>query len=152
MRETAPGTRHSAPWHLWVVGTLFVLLNLGGVYDYVMALSENADYFRSQNYNGEQIQYFTDYPVLPAIFWTIGVWGGLLAAILLFLRTRWALLAALAGLLGQVILDILTFGFRDRWQVLGPRLALFDLGVLLLTAGFVIYCRTLVSRGMMARR
>lgn len=146
MRETAPDTRRSAPWHLWFVGTLFVLLTIGGVYDYVMALGENADYFRSQNYDSDQIQYFTDYPVLPAVFWTIGVWGGLLAAILLLLRTRWALPVAVAGLLSQVVLDIITFGFRDRWQILGPRLALFDLGVLLLTAGFVIYCRALTSR------
>ncbi|MEU2035861.1 hypothetical protein [Nocardia amamiensis] len=146
MHETAPDTRRAAPWHLWGVGALFVLLNLGGAYDYVMALSENADYFRSQNYNNEQIQYFTDYPALPAIFWSIGVWGGLLAAILLLLRTRWTLPVAMTGLAGQVILDILTFGFRDRWQILGPRLALFDLVVLLLTAGFVFYCRTLVSR------
>ncbi|WP_102144994.1 hypothetical protein [Mycobacterium hubeiense] len=150
MRDTTPpATRRSAPWHLWVVGALFVLLNCGGVYDFVMALSENADYFRSQYYNSEQIQYFTDYPLIPAIFWAVGVWGGLLAAILLLLRSRWALPVAAAGLAGQVFLDILTFGFRDRWQVLGPRLALFDLGVLLLTAVFVIYCRSLSSRGVL---
>ncbi len=139
--------RRSAPWHLWVIGMVFVLLNLGGAYDYVMALSENADYFRSQNYNSDQIGYFTDYPLLPAIFWTLGVWCGLLAAILLLVRTRWSVPVAVTGLAGQVILDILTFGFRDRWQILGPRLALFDLGVLLLTTGFVIYCRTQASRG-----
>lgn len=81
--ETAPATRRTAPWHLWAVGIGFVLLNFGGVYDYVMALNENADYFRSQNYNSEQIQYFTDYPVAPAVFWTLGVWDSLLAAILL---------------------------------------------------------------------
>lgn len=43
-------------------------------------------------------------------------------------------------------LEILTFGFRDRRQILGPRLALFDLGILVLTTGLVIYCRALVSR------
>ncbi|MGK8522541.1 hypothetical protein ACRS6B_13725 [Nocardia asteroides] len=147
MRETAPGTRRAAPWHLWVIGTVFVLLNLGGAYDHVMALSENADYFRSQNYNGGQIGYFTDYPLVLAVFWTLGVWGALLAAILLLLRTRWAVPVAVTALAGQVILDILTFGFRDRWQILGARLALFDLAVLLLTAGFVLYCRTQKSRG-----
>jgi hypothetical protein len=146
MRDAAPGTQRSAPWHLWVVGSLFVLLNFGGVYDYVMAFSENPDYFRSQNYNGEQIQYFTGYPVLPAVFWTIGVWGALFAAILLLLRSRWALPVAITGLLCQVVLDILTFGFRDRWQILGPRLALFDFGVLVLTAGFAYYCHAMMSK------
>ncbi|WP_159840730.1 hypothetical protein [Nocardia sp. CY41] len=126
---------------------MFFPLNLGGVYDYVMALSENADYFRSQNYNSEQIGYFTDYALVPAAFWTLGICGGLLAAILLLMRIRWAVPVAVTGLAGQVILDILTFGFRDRWQILGPRLAQFDLGVLLLTTGFVIYCRTQVFRG-----
>ncbi|NKY58797.1 hypothetical protein [Nocardia flavorosea] len=146
MRETAPGTRRSAPWHLWIVAALFLLLNLGGVYDYVMALSENADYFRSQNYDSQQIRYFTDYPLLPAVFWTIAIWGALVAALLLLLRSRWVLPVAITALAGQIVLDILTFGFRDRWQILGPRLAMFDLVVLLLTTGFVIYCRTLASR------
>ncbi|MFI6866600.1 hypothetical protein [Nocardia sp. NPDC050406] len=149
MLEAAPDTRRSTPRHVWVVGVVFILLTLGGVYDYVMALSENAEYFRAQNYDSEQVQYFTDYPLLPTVFWTIGVWGGLLAAVLLLLRNRWALPVAAAGLAGQVVLNILTFGFRDRWQMLGPRLALFDLGVLLLTAGFVFYCRRLKTRGIL---
>ncbi|WP_245649659.1 hypothetical protein [Nocardia shimofusensis] len=147
MTETAPDTRSTTPWHLWGVGIASVFFYGVGAYDHTMALSENSAYFRAQNYDSEQIQYFTDYPLLPAVFWTVGVWSALLAAILLLLRNRWAVSASIAGLLGLLILDVLTFGFRDRWQTLGPQLALFDLGVLALTTGFAVYCRAMKSRG-----
>lgn len=146
---TTSATGRAAPWHLWLLGSGFVLLNLGGVYDYVMALSENAGYFRSQDYTGDQIRYFTDYPAGFAVFWTIGVWGSLIAGVLLLLRTRWALPVAIAGLVGLVVLDVLTFTFRDRWQMLGTGLAGFDLAIVALTAGFVLYCRVQRSRGVL---
>jgi hypothetical protein len=67
-------------WHLWSVGLFIVLLKGASAYDYVMTLGQDADYFRSQNHNDAQIAYFKHYPILPAIFWTIGVWGALAAS------------------------------------------------------------------------
>ncbi|MEV0333879.1 hypothetical protein [Nocardia sp. NPDC050717] len=141
--------RIRTPWHVWVVGVVLLLLNLGGVYDQVMALSENAEYFRSQGYTAEQVAYFTDYPLLLAVFWTVGVWGGLLAAVLLLARSRWAFAAATAGVVGQIVLALVTYGFRDRLDILGTRLALFDLVVFLLSVAFAAYCHRMVRRGVL---
>ncbi|WP_280299786.1 hypothetical protein [Nocardia neocaledoniensis] len=138
-----------APWHLWVVGVMILLLNLGGVYDQVMALTENAEYFRSQHYTARQIAYFTDYPLLPAVLWTLGVWGGLVAAVLALARSRLALAAAIVGVLGQIALALVTYGFRDRLDILGTRLALFDLMVFLLSVAFAVYCHRLLRRGVL---
>ncbi|SKE08622.1 Uncharacterised protein [Mycobacteroides abscessus subsp. abscessus] len=150
MGKTAPPEpTPRRPWHIWAVGVGYAVLAAGGAYDYVKALGEDPDYFRSQHYTPEQIRYFTDYPLLPAIFWTIGVWAAVSATVLLLACHRWALLAAAAALGGQLVLDVITFGFRDRWHALGPRLALFDAVVLLLTTGFLWYCRTLTSRDVL---
>lgn len=77
--ETSPDRRQRPPWHLWIVGLFFVLLMGAGAYDHVMALGQDADYFRAQGYDDTQIAYFEDYPILPAVFWTMGVWGALAA-------------------------------------------------------------------------
>lgn len=149
MRSEHSHARRRAPWHLWAVGVVALLIFSAGAYDHVMALSENAAYFKRQNYDVTQIAYFTDYPVLPAIFWTIGVWGSLVASILLLLRRRWAVIVAVIGLAGQVMLDIISFGFMHRWRDLGARLAMFDLCVLLLSAAFVCYGRVMAERGVL---
>ncbi|HEU4324264.1 MAG TPA: hypothetical protein VFS21_14020 [Roseiflexaceae bacterium] len=137
------------PWHLWAVGLLFLVLHLGGVYDQAMLLSQHAGYFQQQGFGDAQIAYFTDYPLLRALVWITALWGGLIASILLLLRSRFAFAVALIGFAAQVILIIETFGFLNRWQLFGPWLSLFDFSVLFLTVGFVLYCRTMLVRGVL---
>jgi hypothetical protein len=62
---------------------------------------------------------------------------------LLLFRSRWATGVVLVALIAQLCLDAVTFAFMDRWQALGPRLALFDGGILLLTLGLLLYCRAM---------
>jgi hypothetical protein len=148
-RDPVRATNTRPSWHLWVVGLFFALLYGAGAYDYVMTHRHDADYFASQNYGDAQIAYFTDYPLVPDVFWTIAVWGALTASMLLLLRRRWAIPVALVALIAQVCLDVVTFAFMDRWQILGTRLALFDGGVLLLTLGLLLYCRAMAARDVL---
>ncbi len=106
-------------------------------------------YFESQGYDDAQIAYFTDYPLVPDVFWTIAVWGALCAAVLLLLRSRWAVPVVFVALISQVCLNVVTFAFMDRWQILGTRLALFDGGVLLLTVGLLFYGRAMATRDVL---
>ena len=142
-------TKSRLPWHFWVVGPFFVLLYGAGAYDHVMTHGRDAAYFESQGYDDAQIAYFTDYPLVPDVFWTIAVWGALFAAVLLLLRSRWAVPVVFAALISQVCLNVVTFAFMDRWQILGTRLALFDGGVLLLTVGLLLYCRAMSARDVL---
>jgi hypothetical protein len=48
-----------------------------------------------------------------------------------------------------VCLDVVTFAFMDRWLTLGPRLALLDGAVLLLTLGLLLYCRAMSARDVL---
>jgi hypothetical protein len=54
--------------------------------------------------------------------------------------------AAVVSVVATVGLDVLTFGFRDRWSVLGWRSSSLDLVFLTVTVGLVLYSRSLVER------
>ncbi|WP_330632528.1 hypothetical protein [Halocatena halophila] len=138
-----------APWHLWFVALFFLLLNIFGLYDYIMVLELNEAYFKSQNFGASIITYFTDYPLLPRIFWTIGVVSGVITPVLLMLRTRWTVWLALTCVISRGCLHLITFGFMDRWNVFGLWLSLFDTSIFLLTVGLYLYCRRMSARGVL---
>ncbi len=137
------------PWHLWFVALFFLLLNIFGLYDYIMVLDLNEAYFKSQNFGSPIITYFTYYPLLPRIFWTIGVTSGVITPILILMRTRWAVWLAFVCVISLGCLHIITFGFMNRWNVFGPWLSLFDTSIFLLTVGLYLYCRRMSARGVL---
>jgi hypothetical protein len=75
--------------------------------------------------------------------------GALTASMLLLLRSRWATPVVFVAFASQLCLDVITFAFMDRWQILGPRLALFDGGILILTLGLLLYCRAMSARDVL---
>lgn len=147
--ETSHEHRIRTPWHLWFIGLFFIFLYAYGVYDYFMMLGHNSAYYSSKNYGEAVFTYFTDSPLLPAIFWTVNISSGLIAPILLLFHTHWAVPGALISAICLLCLDFLTFGFRDRWHVLGPWISLFDIAILLMTFGLFLYCRAMAKRGVL---
>lgn len=142
--------RIRAPWHLWAIGLLILGLYIIGGRDFVLARALDEAYFAELGYGPEQIAYFTNYPLVPAILWGVNIATGLLAAILLLLRSRWATVSALVAATSQSILIIVTFGLMDRWRVLGARLSIVDIMVCLLTIALCVYC-ALMSRRRILR-
>ena len=59
-------------------------------------------------YGFAQIAYFANYPVLPAIFWTVAVCGAVAASVLLLLRSRYTVPVALVALCAQAGLDVIS--------------------------------------------
>lgn len=131
--------RTKRPWHLWVVCIFFFLLYLGGLRDYLMIWFDNTSYFASQNYNADQIRYFTDYPVIPRVFWTLNIFTAVLSPLFLFFGSKYTTVLAFIAFTSLIILDLITFGFRDRWNMLGTAISIFDTIILLLTLGFFLY-------------
>lgn len=135
-----------APWHLWLMGLFFIFIYVYGTYDYFMMLGHNLDYYNSKNYGEAVVAYFTEYPMLFLAFWTLNIFCGLIAPILLLFRTRWAVWIALISAVSMLCLEVLTFAFRNRWNVLGPWISLFDIALLILTFGLFFYCKALAKR------
>ncbi len=90
--------RPATPWHLWVIGILALLWNAFGAYDYLMTQTRNEAYMSA--FTPQQLEYFYSFPVWMEAFWAIGVWTAFLGAILLVLRSRFAVYAFVLGLVG----------------------------------------------------
>ncbi len=96
------GTRRT-PVHLWVVGLLGTLWNAFGAYDYLMTRARNTDYLAGMMPGvdpRDALAWIDAFPVWAQFGWGLGVWAGLLGALLLLLRSRWAELALAASLVG----------------------------------------------------
>ncbi|WP_191897064.1 hypothetical protein [Planomonospora parontospora] len=121
-------------------------LYIGGARDYALTLTLNPGYLAAQGYAEPQIGYFADYPFGLGVLWTLNIAGGLASAAASLLRSRRAVPLALTTALAQLVLLILTFAFRDRWDILGPSMSLFDIGVGVLSLAFWWYCRVMLNR------
>lgn len=133
------GHRFSRPWHLWAVAVVMFALYLGGARDYLLILIGDTDYIEGQ-FGPDGVAYFTDYPTVCRIVWTINILGGLTAPILLVLRSRWALPTAVIAAAAQIVLLLVTFTFLDRWAMLGAATSWFDIGIAAATILFAVYC------------
>ena len=90
-----------APWHLWVVGIVSLLWNAIGAYDYTMTNLRNQAYLDSMGYPAEGIAYLEAFPIWAHTGWALGVWGAILGSILLLMRSRhavWAFVASIVGI------------------------------------------------------
>jgi hypothetical protein len=137
------------PWHLWFIGLFFIFIYTYGIYDYFMMLGHNEAYYNSKRFGDTVLAYFTDYPILPLVFWTMNVFSGLIAPILLLFHTRWAAQVAMISSISMLCLEFITFTFMNRWNVLGPWISLFDIVILLMTFSLFLYCRVMVKRGVL---
>ena len=94
------------PVHLWIVGALALLWNCFGAYDYVMTRTHNLAYLAKSMPGvdpGAAIAWIEAMPLYAQIGWGLGVWCGLAGAILLLLRSRYAVWAFAISMLGIVL-------------------------------------------------
>ncbi|MBY9067399.1 hypothetical protein K1X12_10840 [Hyphomonas sp. WL0036] len=87
-------------WHLWLVGILAILWNGFGCVDFTMTITRNEAYLKP--YPPELIDYFFTMPWWTWALWAVGVFGGLLGAITLLLRSTWAVKLFALSLLAAV--------------------------------------------------
>jgi hypothetical protein len=90
----------SKPWHFWPVAVISPPWNAFGAYDYVMTNLRDADYLKQ--FPPEMMDYIDEMPFWAMACWAIGVWGAVLGSVLLLARSRFAVHAFVASLLGLV--------------------------------------------------
>lgn len=147
MAEATQAKSAGTPWHLWVVGVIGVLWNAYGCYDYVMTNTGGADYLRSYGFTEEQIAYYLGMPAWMTAVWAIGVWGGLLGAVLLLLRMKWALHVFVASLAAFVLSLIYSYGFSNGADVMPPETLYINAVILIGCLFFVWYAWFATKRG-----
>lgn len=87
MDTTAPLPVRPTPPHLWVMGTIGLLANAVGAFDYVMTNIRDHGYLA--RYPAPFVQMIDEFPLWVMVAWAIGVWGAV-AGSLLLLRARLA--------------------------------------------------------------
>lgn len=134
------------PWHLWAVGAVALLWNGYGGYDYVMTQTNNAAYLAQ--FTAEQRAYFDSYPVWMEADWAIGVWGGVLGALLLLLRSKWAFHAFLASLIAFAV-SVVYGQMSDGSALMGTTGMVFSGLIFVLGLIFVMYSRMMTRKGVL---
>ena len=94
------------PVHLWLIGGLGLLWNSFGCYDYAMTHLDPAGYLGRMGLDAAAITYMSTLPAWLTAFWAIGVWGSLAGSLLLLARSRQAVAAFAASLLGFVVSQV----------------------------------------------
>ena len=94
--ESAP----AAPWHLWVVGGLLLLMNAPAVVGYVASVIRFEPYLSALP--EETRAYYDNAPIWMDIVWGVSIIGGLTGAILLLMRRSLAVPVTAAAWLGSV--------------------------------------------------
>jgi len=149
MTATADAPRASAPWHYWVVTALALLWNAFGAYDYFMTKTGGDAYLKTMGETAPQIAHMHAYPVWMTANWAIGVWGGLLGALLLVARTRYAFHVFLVSLAAVLVMLVYTYLLSDGGKVMGQQGTLFNLLILALSLLFTGYSRAMAKRGVL---
>ena len=101
---TALKTR--TPVHLWIVGALALLWNCFGAFDYVMTRTHNMEYIAKSMPGTDPnvtLAWVEGMPMFAQFGWGVGVWMGVLGAVLLLIRSRLAVWAFAASMLGIVL-------------------------------------------------
>ena len=96
----------STPIHLWLVGAISFLWNCFGCYDYLMTRMRDTDYIAAAMPGVDPkaaLAWVDGFPLYAQIGWGLGVWMGLLGAILLLMRSRWAVWSFVLSFVGALL-------------------------------------------------
>lgn len=149
MTETQGAANTNTPRHLWVVGGIALLWSSIGAMDYVMTQTKNEAYM--SGFTPEQLAFFYGIPAWVVAAWAIGVWGGVLGALLLLLRKRLAVWVFLASLIAMVVTTFHNYVLSNGMDVIGDAFSLgFTAVIFLFALGLFLYARAMHKRGVLA--
>lgn len=135
------------PRHLWIVGVVGLLWNLGGVYDYLMTQTENEAYMAK--FTPEQLDYFYGFPVWVTAAWAIAVWGGVLGAVLLLMRRKLAAPVLLVSWVAMILTTINTIGSNGFEVMGGAGPMAFTAAIFVIAGALWLYARAMAARNVL---
>jgi len=137
------------PWHLWLIGVFAVLFNTIGVFDFVMSMAQGAKYQASAGMTPDQIAHYQQMPSWMTVVWAVGVFGAILASILLLLRRKLALPVFVLSLAAFLISLIYTYVLTNGGAIMGQQMAIASAVIAGLLVFFSWYSRFMTVRGVL---
>ena len=115
---------------IWILSVLFLLITFVGIKDFYHTMTYDAVYIGS-HFGAGGLIYFKDYPLLLAVLFGMTVFLPPISVVMVLLfRKKAATSIMMHALAAMVFLDVYTFFFRNRCQLLGERISIFDLVIL----------------------
>jgi hypothetical protein len=143
----------AAPIHLWIVGLLSLLWGAFGGYDYVMTRMRNTDYLAGMMPSVDPnafLAWIDSFPLWAQFGWGLGVWLGLIGAVLLLIRNRLAVPAFALSLIGAV----LGLGYQIAMApplagAEGPMFSMMPWVIIAVALGLYLYARAQKASGVL---
>lgn len=139
--------RVKTPWHLWVIGAVSLLWNLGGVTSYMMTELGMLD---SLDMPPDQAAYYASFPAWAVAVWALGVWGCFFGSIALLFRSKWAVTLfgiSIIGLVGTTIYQQLVSELPESLSTTGHNL--FAAAIWVITIGLFLYASRMKRAGVL---
>ena len=147
-----PASALGTPWHVWAVGGVSLLWNAFGALDYTMSQLRNRAYMEGAAKGmgvtaDEMIAYIDSFPAWSNVFWGLGVWGAIAGSILLLLRSRFAVWAFGASLLGLAVTTAYQASTpKPDWA---DQAALMTIAIWSVATFLLIYARSMTNKGVL---
>ena len=142
-----------APVHLWIVGLLALVLNGFACTDYTMTRLHNMAWLSQGGGDPEaMLAWIEGFPIWAQFAWGLGVWMGLIGAILLLMRHRWAVPTLGLSFLGAVVsLGYQTFGAPPAPPPMDDQggMAMMSAAIIILTGAFYYYAHRQKQAGVL---
>ena len=141
------------PIHLWIVGILSLLWGGIGGLDYIKTRSQDVEYLGKMMPTVDPnvfLAWIDAFPVWAQFGWGLGVWSGLIGALLLLLRRKWAVWAFALSLIGA----FLGLGYQIALApplpgAEGPMFTVMPYVIILIAAAQFAYARVLDKKGLL---
>ena len=142
-------TSTKAPVHLWVVGLVALLFNGYGAYDYLMTKMQGRAYMEGAGMSGDHIAMVEAMPMWMNVVWPVGVWGAVLASLLLLLRKRLAFPVFAVSLAAFLISLVYNYGMNDGMGILGTTGLVMSAVIAAVLLFLTLYSRTMSRKGVL---
>jgi hypothetical protein len=137
-------SRAATPWHLWVVGLVTLLFNSMGIISYT---TTKLGMLAEMGLTPSQIAFMDSYPAWVSGFWALGVWGAFAGSVLLLLRSRLAVAAMGAALVGLAVTTYYHYVLiAVPADMQAPAL---DVTIWVVTLFLLVYARAMAGKGVL---
>ena len=133
------------PKSFWMVAVLALLWNLLGVAMFAMQMMMTPEALAAMP--AEQRQVYEATPSWLNIAFAVAVFGGVLGALGLLLKKRWAVLFFTLSLIGLLVQVIATFLVTPVWRAYGPAGLVMPVLLIVIALLLLGYSRKAAARG-----
>jgi hypothetical protein len=132
MNSPTSEIKTTTPWHVWLVGVLALLWNCISAFDYFMTTTR-----------------FYSFPMWVDISWGLYVFAGIIGALALLFRKRWAVSVFSLSLVAMVVTSLYVFATSGLTVSGGVGALIFSALTFIVAVALLLYALRLARKGVL---